>query len=48
MLFKAQLFALTNVLPERQRIVSKGQTLKENEWNIPIDNVKPFFFFFYI
>lgn len=32
MLFKAQLFALTGVQPERQKVMIKGVTLKDNDW----------------
>nr|QBH73732.1 hypothetical protein [Aphelinus abdominalis] len=31
-LFKAQLFALTGVQPERQKVMLKGMTLKDNDW----------------
>ena len=31
-LFKAQLFALTGVQNERQKVMVKGVTLKDNEW----------------
>jgi len=31
-LFKAQLFALTGVQNERQKVMMKGVTLKDNEW----------------
>lgn len=33
MLFKAQLFALTGVQPERQKVMLKGVTLKDSDWN---------------
>lgn len=33
MLFKAQLFALTGVQPERQKVMIKGVTLKDDDWN---------------
>ncbi|XP_037958687.1 ubiquitin carboxyl-terminal hydrolase 14 [Teleopsis dalmanni] len=36
LLFKAQLFALTGVAPERQKVMCKGGILKDNEWNIQI------------
>ncbi|KAK7945381.1 hypothetical protein WMY93_001109 [Mugilogobius chulae] len=37
--FKAQLFALTGVHPERQKVMVKGGTLKDDEWgNIKIKN----------
>ncbi|CAK9829309.1 Ubiquitin carboxyl-terminal hydrolase 14 [Anthophora retusa] len=32
MLFKAQLFALTGVQPERQKVMVKGMTLKDEDW----------------
>ena len=32
-LFKAQVFALSGVQPERQKIMVKGQTLKDDEWS---------------
>ncbi|XP_063703561.1 ubiquitin carboxyl-terminal hydrolase 14 [Culicoides brevitarsis] len=38
MLFKAQLFALTGVQPDRQKIVCKGVSLKDDEWNIELKN----------
>lgn len=38
MLFKAQLFALTGVQPERQKVLCKGINLKDEEWNMPIKN----------
>lgn len=31
-LFKAQLFALTGVQPERQKVMLKGTTLRDNDW----------------
>ncbi|GAB0093515.1 Ubiquitin carboxyl-terminal hydrolase [Sergentomyia squamirostris] len=37
LLFKAQLFALTGVAPERQKVMCKGVTLK-NEWNVKLTN----------
>ncbi|XP_017776545.1 PREDICTED: ubiquitin carboxyl-terminal hydrolase 14 isoform X2 [Nicrophorus vespilloides] len=33
MLFKAQLFALTGVQPERQKVMVKGVTLKDSDWD---------------
>lgn len=37
--FKAQLFALTGVHPERQKVMVKGGTLKDDEWgNIKLKN----------
>lgn len=46
MLFKAQLFALTGVQPERQKVMLKGCTLKDDEWgNIKLKDVwKPYLF----
>lgn len=38
MLFKAQLYALTGVQPDRQKILCKGISLKDDEWNMPIKN----------
>ncbi|CAH1104700.1 unnamed protein product [Psylliodes chrysocephalus] len=32
LLFKAQLFALTGVQPERQKVMIKGVTLKDSDW----------------
>ncbi|KAM6948965.1 ubiquitin carboxyl-terminal hydrolase 14 [Aplochiton taeniatus] len=32
MVFKAQLFALTGVQPERQKVMVKGGTLKDDDW----------------
>ncbi|CAB1444362.1 unnamed protein product [Pleuronectes platessa] len=32
MVFKAQLFALTGVQPDRQKVMVKGGTLKDDEW----------------
>ena len=31
--FKAQLFALTNISPERQRVIYKAMTLSETDWS---------------
>lgn len=40
MLFKAQLFALTGVQPERQKVMLKGMTLKDEDWgNIKLKDV---------
>lgn len=40
LLFKAQLFALTGVQPERQKVMLKGTTLKDNDWgNIKLSDV---------
>lgn len=39
-LFKAQIFALTGVQPERQKVVCKGVTLRDEEWgNFKLTNV---------
>ncbi|XP_061452725.1 ubiquitin carboxyl-terminal hydrolase 14 [Rhineura floridana] len=39
MVFKAQLFALTGVQPDRQKVMVKGGTLKDDDWgNIKIKN----------
>jgi ubiquitin carboxyl-terminal hydrolase 14 len=38
--FKAQLYALSSVPIERQKIMCAGKTLKDDEWNIPLKNVK--------
>ncbi|XP_062850627.1 ubiquitin carboxyl-terminal hydrolase 14 isoform X2 [Trichomycterus rosablanca] len=39
MVFKAQLFALTGVQPDRQKVMVKGGTLKDDEWgNVKIKN----------
>uniref|UniRef100_A0A8C2IV29 Ubiquitin carboxyl-terminal hydrolase n=2 Tax=Cyprinus carpio TaxID=7962 RepID=A0A8C2IV29_CYPCA len=41
MVFKAQLFALTGVQPERQKVMVKGGTLKDDEWgNIKLKNME--------
>lgn len=40
LLFKAQLFALTGVQPERQKVMLKGSTLKDNDWgNVKLKDV---------
>lgn len=40
MLFKAQLFALTGVRPDRQKVMCKGVALKDTDWGkMPIKNV---------
>lgn len=42
-LFKAQLFALTGVQHERQKVMVKGLTLKDNEWgNVKLKDVSHF------
>lgn len=38
MVFKAQLFALSGVVPERQKVMFKGVVLKDNEWNFQLRN----------
>ena len=41
MLFKAQLFALTGVQPERQKVMLKGMTLKDEDWgNMKLKDVR--------
>lgn len=41
MLFKAQLFALTGVQPERQKVMLKGMTLKDDDWgNVKLKDVR--------
>ncbi|XP_005181587.2 ubiquitin carboxyl-terminal hydrolase 14 [Musca domestica] len=35
-LFKAQLFALTGVAPDRQKVMCKGGILKDDQWNLQI------------
>lgn len=42
-LFKAQLFALTGVQPERQKIMCKGGILKDDEWNLQLKDVRLIF-----
>lgn len=37
LVFKAQLFALTGVAPERQKVMCKGVTLKD-VWNVKLSN----------
>lgn len=40
LVFKAQLFALTGVQPERQKVMVKGSTLKDTDWGtIKLANV---------
>jgi len=40
-LFKAQLFALTGVQPERQKVMLKGTTLKDDDWgNLKLKDVR--------
>ena len=38
--FKAQLFALTNVQPDRQKIMLKGQVLGNDSWSNFVPNLK--------
>jgi hypothetical protein len=38
--FKAQLYALSSVPIERQKIMCAGKTLKDDEWNISLKNVR--------
>ena len=45
-LFKAQLFALTGVQNERQKVMLKGATLKDTDWgNIQMKNVNMWAFY---
>lgn len=37
-LFKAQLYALTGVEPNRQKVMCKGIVLKDDEWNVILQN----------
>lgn len=40
LLFKAQLFALTGVQPQRQKVMLKGTTLKDDGWgNVKLSDV---------
>lgn len=39
LLFKAQLYALTGVQPERQKVMCKGLALKDAEWNMELKDV---------
>lgn len=39
LLFKAQLYALTGVEPNRQKVMSKGIVLKDEEWNMTLKDV---------
>lgn len=43
--FKAQLFTLSFVPIDRQKIMCAGKTLKDDEWNIPLKNVSCLIFF---
>lgn len=38
--FKMQLYSLSSVPVERQKIMCAGKTLKDDEWNIPLKNVR--------
>lgn len=38
MLFKAQLYALTGVQPDRQKVMCKGITIKDDSWNVQLKN----------
>lgn len=38
-LFKAQLFALTGVEPDRQKVMCKGGILKDDQWNLQLKDV---------
>lgn len=39
-LFKAQLFALTGVQPDRQKVMCKGKTISDSSWDgFPIKDV---------
>lgn len=40
--FKAQLYTLSQVPIDRQKIMSGGKTLKDDEWNITLKNVRIF------
>lgn len=43
LVFKAQLYALTGVIPERQKVMFKGSSLKDDTWNgIRVENVSYF------
>ena len=43
MLFKAQLFALTGVQPERQKVMLRGTTLKDDSWSDIASKIKDVF-----
>ena len=47
MLFKAQLFALTGVQPERQKVMLRGTTLKDDSWSDIASKIKDVFIFKY-
>lgn len=38
--FKSQLYSLSSVPIERQKIMCGGKTLKDDEWNISLKNVR--------
>ena len=40
LVFKAQLFALTGVQPERQKILIKGKTIGDNDWSNVTNDLK--------
>lgn len=40
MVFKAQMFALSGVQPERQKIMVKGQIIKDQDWSNVVANMK--------
>lgn len=40
MVFKAQLFALSGVQVHRQKVMCKGVALKDDEWNVPLKDVR--------
>lgn len=37
-MFKAQLYALTGVQPERQKVMCKGITIKDDQWDVELKN----------
>lgn len=37
------IYSLSNVPVERQKIMCAGKTLKDDEWNIPLKNVRNFY-----
>lgn len=41
-LFKAQLYALTGVQPDRQKVLFKGSVLKDDNWNMELKEVGGF------
>lgn len=40
MVFKAQLFTLTGVQTNRQKVMCNGVALKDDEWNFPLRDVR--------